>query len=511
MSRTKKSAINSTVGIFCSLISSLLSFVLQAVFIRLLGLEYSGINGLFSGVLSILNLAELGINNAIFFRLYKYIADDNMVEIEKILSFYRKICYGIGLIILAVGLCFIPFLEFFIKEKTTFPESLWSLYIIVLATSVVTQFFNYKSALIIAKQDRYVLTIVNYSSIFFKHLLQILVLWLFKNIYLYLIVALLTTACSGIVIGIISKRRYSHSFYSKKTLTKDEKKDLLKDVGSLSVYKLCRTLDATVDTFLISKFVSVATTAIYGSVNMLLSALNELLGCFNDGIIASVGDVYASGDKARTKQVFYQSYHFTYLIYGICTATLFPLLKTFTNWWIGYTLSDEAIYIMLINFYMYGFGMTVATFRNSMGVFKKGWIRPAVTAALNFVFSLFLVTRVGLIGTLIGTLISRSLTLVWYDPLIIFRQCFDEIPIKYYIRYIIYGAFTAIACVSNLFVETIIPFNNNLFALVLHGICYLCVSVVILLLLGSLFDEQKAIFVRMRNIISSFLRVRKRG
>ena len=412
MSRTKKSAINSMVGICCSLISSLLSFVLQAAFIRLLGLEYSGINSLFTGVLNILNIAELGITNAIFFRLYKHIADNNKFEIEKILSFYRKICSVIAMIIFVLGLCIIPFLEFFVKEKPIFQESLWSLYIIVLATSTTTQFFNYTSALVIAKQDRYILTIVNYSSIFLKHILQLFVLWIFKNIYLYLIVALVTTTLSGVVIGHISKRRYSHSFYSKSSFSKEEKKDLLKDVGSLSVYKLCRTLDATVDTFLISKFVSVATTAIYGSINMLINALNELLGCFNDGIIASVGDIYASGDKIRTKHVFYQSYHFTFLIYGVCTATLFPLLKNFTNWWIGYTLDSWCIYTMLINFYMYGFGMTVATFRNSMGVFKKGWFRPAITAFLNLIFSLIFVQKIGLIGTLIGTLISRTLTLV---------------------------------------------------------------------------------------------------
>ena len=501
MSRTKKSAINSVVGICCSLISSILSFALQAVFIRLLGLEYSGINSLFNGVLNILNLAELGINNAIFFRLYKYIAADNKAEIEKILSFYRKICYVIGLVILVFGLCCIPFLEFFVKEKPIFSESLWSLYIIVLATSVVTQFFNYTSALIIAKQDRYVLTIVNYSSIFLKHILQILVLWKFRNIYLYLMVALITTTLNGIVIGIVSKRKYSHSFYSDLTLSKDEKKDFVKDIGSLSIYKLCRTLDATVDTFLISKFVSIATTAIYGSINMLLSALNELLGCFNDGIIASVGDVYASGDRERTKQVFYQSFHFTFLIYGICTSTLFPFLKSFTNWWIGYTLDGLSLYIMLINFYMYGFGMMVATFRNSMGVFQKGWTRPAVTATLNFIFSLFLVQKLGLVGTIIGTLISRVLTLVWYDPYIVFKHALGEFPVKYYVRYFIYILFTASVCITNIFINTLLPFNNNILWILLHGICYLSISTVMLVVFGFVFKEQKELLLRFKNLL----------
>lgn len=503
MSRTKKSVVNSTVGILCTLISSILSFVLQAVFIRLLGLEYSGINGLFTDILKILNLADLGMSNAILFRLYKHIADNNQIEIEKLLNFYRKICYLTGTIILVVGLCFIPFLNFFVKEAPSFPESLWSLYTIVLSTSVITHFYSYKSILIIAKQDRYIHTIINYSTIFVKHGLQILVLCLFKNIYLYLLIALLTSILSGIVTGVVSKQKYKHTYTSKETLTKNEKRSLFKDVGALSVYKLCRTLDATVDTFLISKFISVSVTAIYASINMLLNALNELLGCVNDGIIASVGDLFASGDKKGTKKVFYQSFHFTYLIYGICTATLCSFLKIFTEWWIGYSLDDLAIYIMLLNFYMYGFGMTVATFRNSMGVFQRGWIRPGITALLNLIFSLILVKKIGLIGVLVGTLISRTLTLVWYDPFIIFKQCFDEVPIKYYIRYGIYAVFTALASCINIFLGSVIPFKNTFLYLLIHGICYLISSVLVLLLVGSVFEEQKNLFSRFKNLLLS--------
>lgn len=505
MSRTKKSAINSVVGIACSLISSILSFVLQAVFIRLLGLEYSGVNGLFTDILKILNLAELGINNAILFRLYKQIAENNKFEIEKILNFYRKFSLFIGFIILVVGLGFVPFLHLFVKEAPTFPESLWSLYLIVLATSVATQFLQYRSILILAKQDRYIYTIINYSTIFIKHGLQILVLWLFKDIYLYLLIALVTSVLSGIVMGAVSKRRYSHSFVSTEKLSKPEKKELLKDLGSLSVYKLCRTLDATIDTFLISKFVSVATTAIYASFNMLLGALNELLGCFNDGITASIGDVYASGDKLRTKQIFYQSYHFTYLIYGICTATLFPFLKLFTNWWIGHTLNDIEISFLLINFYIYGFGMMVANYRNSMGVFQKGWVRPAVTALLNLIFSFILVQKIGLIGTLVGTLISRVLTLVWYDPYIIFKYAFGEFPVKYYVRYIIYILITASACLANVFINMLLPFSNNILWILIHGFCYLCVSVIVLVTFGFIFKEQKELLLRFKNLLNKKL------
>lgn len=506
MSRTKKSALNSVVGIICMVISSLLSFALQAVFIRLLGLEYSGVNGLFTDILKILNLAELGINNAILFRLYKHIADNDQTEIEKVLSFYRKFSFAVGLIILFVGLLVVPFLQFFVKETPTFPESLWSLYLIVLATSVVSQFNHYKSILIIAKQDRYIYTIITYAIIFLKHALQILVLWLFSNIYLYLLVPLFTTILSGIVTGIISRRKYSHSFYSKEKLTKEEKREFTKDAGALSVYKLCRTLDATVDTFLISKFVSVATSAIYASFSMLLTTLTDLLCSFNDAIIASVGDLHASGEKDKVESVFYQSLHFNYLIFGISTSVLAAIISPFVEWWIGHTLSTLSIVFLLINFYIGGLGQNISTFRNSMGLFRKGWKQPAVTVTLNVIFSLVLIRKMGLPGTLIGTFIAGLLTRMWYDPYIVCKYGFDKKPFKYYFRYIYYFAITSIAAGANLFIAKTLNMSNNIWGLVATGFACLFASAIILLVCGFVFKEQKLLLDRIKNILFKFLK-----
>ena len=145
--------------------------------------------------------------------------------------------------------------------------------------------------------------------------------------------------------------------------------------------------------------------------------------------------------------------------------------------------------------------MTVANFRNSMGVFQKGWIRPAITATLNFVFSFILVQEIGLVGTLIGTLISRVLTLVWYDPYIIFKHAFGEFPVKYYVRYIIYIFFTTGVCLANLFINTLLPFNNNILWILIHGFSYLLVSSIMLVSVGFVFKEQKDLFLCFKSLL----------
>ena len=506
MSRAGKTTINSIVGLTCSVISSVLSFVLQAFFIRLLGLEYSGINSLFSGILSMLNIAELGVSNAILFRLYRTIASGDEERTRMYLSTYRKICYVVASVIGISGLCCIPFLDKLVNKVPTFPESLWSLFVIVLATSVLQHLWDYKNIYTIAKQDRYISTLINYGCVFLCHGLQIFALAAFKNIYLFLVIKFATTALNGLLNGIVAKKKYNIYWKSDKKISKNEIKVLTKDVGSLAFYKFCRTLDATIDTFIISKFIDVATTAIYGSTSLLLNALNELLGTFNDGMIASIGDLYASKDKKNVASVFYQAQHFTFLLYGIVTATLTPILAAVTQLWIGYRLSDISIYIMLVNFYMYGLGMNIATFRNSMGLFIKGWKRPAVTAFLNLVFSVLLASKLGLIGTLLGTLLARCFTLVWYDPYIVIKCGMDEKVWKYYIRYFLYLIITFFISVVLLFCSRILHEMNSFIWIVFDGVLLGLISTGLFLLLGSIIPEQRQVLNRMVVLVKKVLR-----
>lgn len=511
MSRTGKTAINTVTGLICTIISSILSFVLQAVFIRLLGLEYAGINSLFTDILSVLNLADLGFSNAILFRLYKSISDRDDRGTEMYLTLYRKICYIVAALVGVAGLCCIPFLRNLVNEAPTFSEPLWTLYVIILATSVANHLVNYKSILLIAKQDRFISTIIQYGCIFLRNGLQIVSIAAFHSIYLYLAISLLTTLIQGFATGLVSKKKYHLSWQSKQKVPREDARSIKKDVGALSVYKLCRTLDATVDTFLISKFVDVATTAIYGSITMLLNALNELLGVFNDGMIASVGDLNASGNKERLSEVFYQSFHFSFLIYGAFTAAFVPFISTFTKWWIGYTLDEFSICLMLLNFLMYGFGMNVATFRNSMGIFQKGWIRPAITALLNLTFSLLLIRKIGLTGTLLGTLIARTLTLVWYDPWLVIRHGMRKSPTKYYLRYVMYLLFVSLTALSLCLLNGILPQMTGLFSLIWHGLLYFLLAVGSVLAFGSLVPEQKKLLHRLFAMKTQILIKFKRG
>ncbi len=502
MSRTNKTALNSAVGLTASFVNNVLAFVLKGVFIRLLGLEYAGVNGLFACILNILNLAELGFSNAIMFRLYKVIANNDREGVETYLAVYKKICFTVAAVECFLSVCCIPFLDFFIKEKPQFPESLWSLYAIVLTSSVLGQALSYKGILILAKQDNYISTIIGSSCNFLCLCLQMVVLCVYKNIYLYLLVNLFITILRPSISEFVSKRKYGATWKSNKNLSREERKDIVKDVGCLSAYKICGTIEASMDTFLISKYIAVATTAIYGGVSSVLAALYALFSVFNSGMSASIGDLYASDNKKHSvRSVFYQAFHFTYLLHGISSAVLVPLLSDFVHWWIGFTLSDACVYVMIINYYMFGLGMSVATFRNSMGLFQKGWKRPLATALANLFFSLLLINRIGLIGTLLGTLIGRSITWIWYDPYIVCKYGLNEKPWKYYRRYVFYGVVVVLTCIITLLLKSVLPPIDSFPIIVLHGTVYLSAAIIIVLGVCVIIPEQRLLLERVLTVV----------
>lgn len=111
------------------LLTILLTFVSRTAFIYTLGAEYLGLNGLFSNILSILALSELGIGGAIAFYLYKPLADKDIDRIKVLMKFYRR-CYNyVGLAILGLGCCLMPFLHYLVNlEQSASRESLSDLF-----------------------------------------------------------------------------------------------------------------------------------------------------------------------------------------------------------------------------------------------------------------------------------------------------------------------------------------------------------------------------------------------
>ena len=440
-SRTENSIRNIFTGLFGQGLQVLLSFINRMVFIRCLSADYLGLNGLFTNVLSVLSLAELGIGSAIVYALYKPLAEKDEKKIAAYMNFYARAYKTIGIIVAVAGIIMLPFLKVIINVPYQIHENIYVLYCISLFNTSITYFFSYKSSLLIADQKNYVVLLCSYCTSFAQTIFQIIILLLTRNYILYLLVQ---TACGMIYnvwISRVADKSYPFLGNTKYKLTSGEKGRLVRDIRALVITKLSSVLVNNTDNILITFFKGLATTGVTSNYTLLVNTLNNLLNQIFNGLTASVGNLNAVETKEKKYFMFKVLNLANFWLFGWATIGFVFLSSIIVELFFGsqYVLEIDIVIIMAVNFYTVGMQNAVWTYRGTLGLFRYGRYLLLVTAALNLFLSVVLGQRLGVFGILLATFISRILTNIWYDPFAVFKHGLHLNPIIYlhmYIKYI---------------------------------------------------------------------------
>lgn len=426
-SRTEYSLLNISTGLGGYVVNTLLGFVCRMVFVRYLSDEYLGINGLFSNILSMLSLAELGIGNAIVYALYKPLAEKNEEKIASLMQFYEKAYRIIGYVVFIFGLLMIPFLSFVIQEPPGIKENLYTIYLLYLFNTVTTYFFSYRSSLLTAAQQNYLVTGDNYIFTIIQSLVQIIFLILTKEYILYLLIQSVFTLGYNLIISYIAQKKYP--CITKKNvvpLAPAEKQGLVKNVKALTIWKLSGLLVNNTDNIIITYFDGIVTVGYSSNYTLFSSMLNVLLSQLFNGITASVGNYNATESKEKQMELFKSINLANFWLFGWAALGIFLISSDLVALCYGkrYVLSISIPFVLALNFYMVGMQSTVWTFKNTLGLFRQGRYLLLVTAAINLFASIILGDHWGLFGILLATAISRALTNAWYDPCAVFKYGF---------------------------------------------------------------------------------------
>lgn len=446
-SRTENSIKNIFTGLFGQGLQVLLSFINRMVFIRCLSADYLGLNGLFTNVLSVLSLAELGIGSAIVYALYKPLAEKDEKKIAAYMNFYAKAYRTIGFSVAVIGIMMIPFLNVLINVPYKIHENIYVLYCISLFNTSITYFFSYKSSLLIADQKNYVVLLCSYCTSFAQTIFQIMILLLTRNYILYLLVQTVCGMVYNIWISRVADKSYPCLKQTKNRITHDEKNSLVRNIRALVITKLSGVLVNNTDNILITFFKGLATTGVTSNYVLLVSTLNNLLNQIFNGLTASVGNLNAVENDEKKFLMFKVVNLANFWLFGWATIGFIFLSSVIVEVFFGsqYVLGTDIIVIMAVNFYTVGMQNAIWTYRGTLGLFRYGRYLLLVTAALNLFFSVLLGQRFGVFGILLATFIARVLTNIWYDPFAIFKYGLHLRPITYLYTYMKYTGILLLA------------------------------------------------------------------
>ncbi|MFI3208244.1 MAG: polysaccharide biosynthesis C-terminal domain-containing protein [Eubacteriales bacterium] len=437
MSRTKNSMINIAVSLFSKSFSYFITFVYRTVFICTLSAEYLGINGLFTNILSVLSLAELGVGTAIVYSLYQPIASGDSEKIKSFMQLYRRLYTAIGIFIMALGLCLTPFLSVFVNDMPDIPniELIYVLYVINFS---VSYFVLYGQTIIAAHQKSYINSLYKQSVVFVMTILQCVLLICFHNYLGTLVLQLTSTLVSGGLL--IAKARKLFPYLEDKDIAPieiNEKRTIKKNIFAMLHHHLGTVIVLCTDNLLISKFVGVVAVGLYSNYVLITSGLASILATIISSITASVGNLGTSENKGHQLEVFYDIFFLFSICLGMITVCLAVLLQPFIALWIGesYMMSTEIVIMIVVNFYLLAMRKPALMCHDTYGLFWYDRYKPIVEAMINLGASLILAPKFGVIGVLLGTAISTITVCLWVEPFVLYKYVYECSVWKYFRRY----------------------------------------------------------------------------
>jgi len=451
-SRTEYSLINIFTGFVGYGLNTIIGFVCRIIFVRTLSAEYLGVSGLFTNILSMLSLAELGISSAITFALYKPIAHNDEKKISSIMSFYKKAYAIIGIVIGIVGLLLVPFLDVIITDTPNIKENIYVLYLLYLLNTVVSYFFSYRQALLHANQRQYIVAGYNYIITIIQSVLQSIFLIITKEYIYYLLIQIAGGIAYNVWVSIKAGKDYP--FIIRKDvepLTRSEKWDLIKNVKALAVNKISGVLVNSTDNIAITYFSGLSSVGFASNYTLFSVTLDKLITQMFNALTGSVGNLNASSDDDRRYSFFKILNMANFWFYGWGAIGIAFVTDDLVKWFYGgeYVLSWEIPLILAVNFYTIGMLHAVYTYKSTLGLFRYGQYILIWTGIINLFFDVILGRIFGTFGIYLATLIARLMTNLWYEPYAVYRYGLNRDPrlyLKRYIRYAIILSCAGIVC-----------------------------------------------------------------
>lgn len=463
-SRVVKSVRNTIFGMIGLLCSLIISFVSRSIFIRILGVEYNGVNGLFSNILSVLNLAELGFATSIAYALYKPLQDGDEKTAAMLMDYFAKIYRIVALVVATVGCCCIPFLQHLISEDIS--ELSFSLnelriyFVMYLANTVCSYLLAYKRTIITADQNSYLVSNVDNICNIILNILQIVLLFLTRNFYAYLIIMIAKTVINNLILHIIASKRYPYlSQYKKEQLPKTERSAIFKNVQALFLHRIGGVVILGTTSIVISAFVSLIDAGKYSNYTMIVTNVNNFINIVFNSVTASIGNLCLSDDKEHQYEVFKRiSYvsNFFAVFTLVCYVCLF---NDFVTIWLGEDMlfSLPIVVAISLNALVAYIRKTVLAFKDGMGLFRQDWFKPITEAVVGIGLAIGLSYVWGTFGVIIGYTLATIVIAIPVENFVLFKYGLKQNVLPQVARLLLTTIFAVALTVLTYFICSFIP------------------------------------------------------
>ena len=500
--RTKNSIRSTGLGLVNKGINLLIPFIIRTVLIHKLGSEFLGLNSLFTSIIQVLNLTELGIGSALVYSMYKPIAEDDVDTLAALLNTYKRIYRIIGLIISVIGVCLIPILPWIVKieELEGTGINLYALYLIYLFNTIISYLsFAYKKSLLTAYQRQDILSNINSIINIVLYSSQLLVLFIAPNYYTYIILMPVFTILDNIVVSIITNRRFP-SIFKKKSSVCVNFGGILKNTKYIVGHKLGAVIIQSADSIVISIFLNLTLLTIYSNYFYVVSALVGIINVGYNAILAGVGNSIITKTKKQLYQLFSVLSFIIFFVVSFCSSVLLSLYQPFVEVWMGseYLLPLETVILFVVYFYVWQIRVISLNFKDAAGMWKDDFGKPYVGIIVNMGLNILLVRFLGINGVLIATIVVMTAIYAPWETLVLHKNLFDISPKRYILKQLLYYLIVISVSAITYFITLQITVAG-LVGLLIKAFVSSVITLILLLLICCRMPEFKSLLNRIKS------------
>lgn len=427
--RVHRSIMNIKVGMIFYVLSLFLAFFSRKIFLDCLGAEFIGLTGMLMNIMSFLSVAELGIGTSIIYFLYKPLQEDNHEKINEVMSILAYLYRCIGFIIGGIGLIVSFFFPWWFNNLSVDLPLVYFAFYSFLATSMSGYIFNYKQLLVSANQKQYMVNAYFQTISVVQSLTQILLAYYYRNLYLWVVVGLFFTIIGIIVFNYRIRKLYPWLQVSLKDGRNNLRQypEVLKKTKQVFVLRIKDFILNRSDELLVGGFVSVTQVAFYGNYTMIINKIIYLVNILGDGLSAGVGNLLAEGNDKNTMKVFWEITATRFYIMGMVIYPLIMFIQPVISCWVGqqYQLDNVIAYLLIFTLFLRLQYATVYLFVCSSGLYGDVWT-SWTELIINIIVTLCLAPFFGIIGILLGKIISVCFFNVFWKPYYLFSEGFHK-------------------------------------------------------------------------------------
>ena len=492
--RVKNTVRNIFFGYLGTVITALLGFIARKIFIMRLSDTLLGVNEFYTGILSALSLAELGIGTALNFSLYKPIAEDDTETIKSYMALYKKAYRIIAMAVGVIGLAIAPFLPYIVKDRGDVTiTDLTLYYLIFLFNSATSYLVAYKYSLVNAQQKSYIQTNITTVTKMFSVTAQIVVLFLTSNFYAYLLTDAVVQLLQKVVVS-----RYLNKMYpyledkNVRPLTKEQTDSVKEKTASLLWLKIGDTARLQTDSIIITAFIDVGTTGLVGNFNMVINTISSFVNTIFNAALPGFGNLIATETKKRQYEMFKIYRFFAVWIYGFSAVGFYILLSPLIVILYGsrWAMAQYILAWIVLEYYLKGERIVVNNFKTAAGKFEQDKYLAMIQGFVNLVISIVLAIKIGLVGVYIGTVVS-GLIANFVRPVIIYHDCFDMKAREYFIDSVKYHSVLLVTLLLCVFLGKYTLPSITILTFIITGIMITVVYNLIFLLIFGRSSELK--------------------